>query len=227
MIGNIDLLELPSMASLPCGDALPSPWVDPERQMLEAVFGCTETEDALETDTAIASDSVTPLDTPYYSSGNPYLQGTGWPVHAFRSSEGSETSSMLVETGWAPSNNSGSCAQSSDSEGAAGPAPAVGATRTLRRSRARHHQHSEAAAPAQPADQEQAMQQQALYQQTASQVQSLDPAPKAQPRPEWACHKGNTILGVVRPFECVKGYGSTGARGLQEINAALKKWRTS
>jgi hypothetical protein len=31
--------------------------------------------DALETDTAIASDSVTPLDTPYYSSGNPYLQG--------------------------------------------------------------------------------------------------------------------------------------------------------
>jgi hypothetical protein len=48
------------------------------------------------------------------------------------------------------------------------------------------------------------MQQQALYQQTASQVQSLDPAPQAQPRPKWACHKGNTILGVVRPFECVK-----------------------
>lgn len=83
-------------------------------------------------------------------------------------------------------------------------AAAVGATRTLRCSRARHHQHSEAAAPAQPADQEQAMQQQALYQQTASQVQSLDPAPQAQPRPKWACHKGNTILGVVRPFECVK-----------------------
>lgn len=48
------------------------------------------------------------------------------------------------------------------------------------------------------------MQQQALYQQSASQVQTLDPTPQAQPRPEWACHKGNTILGVVRPFECVK-----------------------
>lgn len=219
-------------------DCLPSPWDADKNEelMMAAVFGSDGCDESL-AQTAMASAAHMPADTPYYSSGNPYVQGANWPLQALKctqtSSDTSSLQSMVVDnnTTWAPSSNSSSSAQSSDtcSEGLPGDCAAAAppGARVVRRSRARRAQHPEVA----PAVVKHERPQQKVQRRRQKQppVKAVEqPQQRSYERPAWVGHRGPTLSGVLRPFEAVKGYGmATDSRTLQAVNARLRLQATA